>query len=189
MDQKAAILPITFIKDIFHAERTGCMPLVDVMAFEGYGSPINMGRGHFGGRYSTEKVCIKTGFQEKTYYYQLEWIWAGGLYGSRFTGPSDRCEERFPKEINWRRLVTSQDNQREIEISDLFDAGQSGRHICALDAQKKDLNLILRFTYTEQQNLLQAIAIRTTIQCRMDNPEMIKIGDVRLNQSLSTDSR
>lgn len=190
MEQKTTITPITFIKDIFHAERTSSVPLVDVIAFEGRGFPINLGRGHFGGKFSTEKVCITTRFQEKIQYYRLEWIWAGGLYGSRFTGPSERCEdEELTKERTWRSISPSQDATGEREIRDLFDADRSGRHFCALDAQKRDQDLILRFTYTEQQEPLQAIALQTTLQCRTDNPEIIKIGDVRLNLPSSTDSR
>lgn len=186
MDQNTGIIPITLIKDIFNTERAGSLPVVDVVAFEGYGSQINLGRGYPGGRYSSEKVCIILDFRGKIEYYRLEWIWAGGLYGSRFTGSFETWEgEEFVKNNAGVFYTPSQGTSGDAEIGDIFDAARSPRHLCALKAWKNGEDLVLRFTYAEQQDPIAGLALQTTLQCRTDNPAMIKMEDTRLKPSPS----
>lgn len=182
MDAKTAIIPITFITDIFNAGETASFPVVDIIAFEGYGSPINLGRGYLGGRYSTEKVCIKMDFEGKIQYYRLDWIWAGGLYGSRFRGPLETCGgEDFVTDNAGVRY--SPGTPGGAEIGDIFDAARSLRHSCALKAWKRGEDLVLSFTYAEQQEEVPGRSLQTTIQCSTDDPLMIKKEDAHLNPS------
>jgi hypothetical protein len=182
MDAKTVVIPITFIKDVFNTGETASFPVVDIIAFEGYGSQINLGRGYPGGRYSSEKICIKMDFQGKTQYYRLDWIWAGGLYGSRFWGPSETWGgEGFVSDNVG--VCYSPDTPGGAEVGDIFDAARSPRHRCALKAWKRGEDLVLRFTYAEQQEEGQGRALQTTIQWSTENPLMIKTGDARLNPS------
>ncbi|MDD4254711.1 MAG: hypothetical protein PHP59_04970 [Methanofollis sp.] len=185
MEHKTAVIPITFIKDLFNAGKTTGLPVVDVVAFEAYGSLINLGRGYPGGRYSSEKVCIKMDFPGRIHYYRLDWIWAGGLYGSRFSGPSETWEgEDFVTDDAEVCYLPSLDTSGDAEFRDIFDASRSPRHRCALKAWKKGEDLVLRFTYAEQQEPVPGLALQTTIQCRTADPAMIKMEDARLKHSL-----
>ncbi|WP_067047248.1 hypothetical protein [Methanofollis ethanolicus] len=177
MDPKAAIIPITFIKDIFNAEDAAVLPVVDIIAFEAYGSSINLGRGYLGGRYSTEKVCIKSEFQGKVWYSRLEWIWAGGLYGSMFAGPSGTWvgEGLMLDGVDVRHPLFS-DTSGDVEIRNLFDDVRSKRHCCVLNAGKGSDGATLRFTYGEQQGPV----LQTTIRCGTGELSMIKVDDRRL---------
>jgi len=184
MGHKAAIIPIHVIKDLFNAEKTDSVPQVDVIAFEAYGSPIALGRGYLGGKYSTEKVCIRMDFQGKVHYYHLDWIWAGGIYGSRFTGPSDVWEgEDLMKDIVDVHRLPSPRSSGDVEVRDLFDAIRSQRHCCALNAGKRGDDLLLTFTYAEQEDPAQGKALQTTIQCTMDSLALIKKKEARLNKA------
>ncbi|WP_298666691.1 hypothetical protein [uncultured Methanofollis sp.] len=180
MDARAGIIPINFIKDIFNTGDMASLPVIDIIAFEGYGSLINLGRGYPGGRYSTEKVCIRSEYRGKVSYFRLDWIWAGGLYGSRFIGPTGTWEggDFIIEDADVSRSP-SRGASGDVEVRDLFDAARSRRHCCALKAVPRGDDLVLRFTYAEQQDPVQGPTLQTTICCRRDDPVMIKVNDAR----------
>ena len=112
--------PFIVLKNVFGSKDSNNIPIIDVISFAAYGEDITWSSGYSGGEFSEENVCFIVNYKNKTSYFRLDWMDAGGIYDVRFL-PFEKWISKF---LDIDPLKSGLEKAKKVhlnrEIQDIF---------------------------------------------------------------------